>query len=53
MTSSDSQAAAEWCELGKLVHDLDIQNDARMRERTAMIGLTAPQASALRELTVR
>ncbi|QUQ64839.1 Transcriptional regulator SlyA [Kutzneria sp. CA-103260] len=47
---SDSQAAAQW-ELGKLVHELDMQNSARMRERVAKLGLTTAQASALRELT--
>lgn len=50
MTMSDAQAAAEW-ELGKLVHDLDMQNSARMRERVARLGLTVAQASALHELT--
>ncbi|WP_249227875.1 MarR family winged helix-turn-helix transcriptional regulator [Kutzneria sp. CA-103260] len=50
MSMSDSQAAAQW-ELGKLVHELDMQNSARMRERVAKLGLTTAQASALRELT--
>ena len=50
MTMSDVQAAADW-ELGKLVHELDMQNNARMRERVARLGLTTAQASALRELT--
>ena len=50
MTMSDAQAAADW-ELGKLVHELDMQNNARMRERVARLGLTTAQASALRELT--
>ena len=47
---SDAQAAADW-ELGKLVHELDMQNNARMRERVARLALTTAQASALRELT--
>jgi DNA-binding MarR family transcriptional regulator len=47
---SDSEALADW-ELGKLVHDLDMQLNARMRERATKIGLTTAQASALRELT--
>ncbi|MET9084880.1 MarR family transcriptional regulator [Streptomyces sp. NPDC004237] len=51
MTTSDSQAAARWWELGKLVHELDMQNNSRLRERVAKIGLTIAQASALRELT--
>jgi len=50
MTMSDAQAAADW-ELGKLVHELDMQNNARMRERVARLALTTAQASALRELT--
>ena len=50
MAMSDAQAAADW-ELGKLVHELDMQNNARMRERVARLGLTTAQASALRELT--
>jgi DNA-binding MarR family transcriptional regulator len=45
---SEEQAAADW-ELGKLVHDLDLQNNARMRERVAKLGLTVAQASALYE----
>ena len=51
MTTSDSQAAARWWELGKLVHELDMQNNARLRERVAKVGLTIAQASALRALT--
>ncbi|MET9088831.1 MarR family transcriptional regulator [Streptomyces sp. NPDC004237] len=51
MTTWDSQTAARWWELGKLVHELDMQNNARLRERVAKIGLTIAQASALRELT--
>ena len=47
---SDAQAAADW-ELGKLVHELDMQNNARMRERVTRLALTTAQASALRELT--
>ena len=50
MTMSDVQAAADW-ELGKLVHELDMQNNARMRERVTRLALTTAQASALRELT--
>ena len=50
MAMSDAQAAADW-ELGKLVHELDMQNNARMRERVARLALTTAQASALRELT--
>ncbi|MET9090136.1 MarR family transcriptional regulator [Streptomyces sp. NPDC004237] len=50
MTTSNSQAAA-WWELGKLVHELDMQNNSRLRERVAKIGLTVGQASALRQLT--
>lgn len=50
MAMSEAQAAADW-ELGKLVHDLDMQNNARMRERVTTLGLTVAQASALRELT--
>ena len=50
MAMSDAQAAADW-ELGKLVHELDMQNNARMRERVTRLALTTAQASALRELT--
>ncbi|MCZ0997512.1 MarR family transcriptional regulator [Streptomyces mirabilis] len=50
MTTSDSQAAVQW-ELSKLVHELDMQNAARLRERVAELSLTVAQASALRELT--
>ncbi|WP_433510318.1 MarR family winged helix-turn-helix transcriptional regulator [Nonomuraea sp. CA-143628] len=50
MTMSDSQVAADW-ELAKLVHELDLQNNARQRERVGSLGLTIAQASALRELT--
>jgi DNA-binding MarR family transcriptional regulator len=50
MTISDAQAAAEW-DLAKLVHDLDMQNNARMRERIAKLGITTAQAAALREMT--
>ena len=46
---SDAQVAADW-ELGKLVHELDTQNNARQRERVGKLGLTIGQASALREL---
>jgi DNA-binding MarR family transcriptional regulator len=45
---SEEQAEADW-ELGKLVHDLDMQNNARMRVRVAKLRLTTAQASALRE----
>ena len=47
---SDAEATAQW-ELAKLVHDLDMQMNARMRDRVAQLGLTVAQASALRELT--
>jgi MarR family transcriptional regulator, organic hydroperoxide resistance regulator len=50
MAMLDSQVAADW-ELGKLVHELDLQNNARQRERVGKLGLTIAQASALRELT--
>jgi MarR family transcriptional regulator, organic hydroperoxide resistance regulator len=50
MTMSDAQVAADW-ELGKLVHELDTQSNARQRERVGKLGLTIGQASALRELT--
>ena len=50
MAISEEQAQADW-ELGKLVHDLDMQNNARMRERVAKLGLTVAQASALHEFT--
>jgi MarR family transcriptional regulator, organic hydroperoxide resistance regulator len=50
MKMSDAQATADW-ELGKLVHDLDMLSNARMRERVSELGLTVAQASALRELT--
>jgi MarR family transcriptional regulator, organic hydroperoxide resistance regulator len=46
---SQQDAAADW-ELGKLVHDLDMQNNARMRARVARLDLTTAQASALYEL---
>ncbi|MFK0157751.1 MarR family winged helix-turn-helix transcriptional regulator [Streptomyces sp. NPDC090499] len=47
---TQEQAEAQW-ELGKLVHDLDMQSNARMREWVAGLGLTVAQASALREMT--
>jgi DNA-binding MarR family transcriptional regulator len=50
MPMSDAEATAQW-ELAKLVHDLDMQMNARVRDRVAELGLTAAQASALRELT--
>ncbi|TCC36359.1 MarR family winged helix-turn-helix transcriptional regulator [Kribbella speibonae] len=50
MTMSEAQATAQW-ELGKLVHDLDMESNAWMRERVTQLGLTVAQASALRELT--
>jgi DNA-binding MarR family transcriptional regulator len=50
MTMSETQATADW-ELGKLVHALDMQCYARMREWVAPLGLTVAQASALREMT--
>ncbi|KHK98822.1 MarR family transcriptional regulator [Microbacterium mangrovi] len=46
----DADASLQW-ELGKLVHELDMQSNARMRERVAALGLTTAQASALFELT--
>lgn len=49
MVISSERAAADW-ELGKLVHDLDLQNNARMRARVARLDLTTAQASALCEL---
>jgi DNA-binding MarR family transcriptional regulator len=50
MPMSDTEATAQW-ELAKLVHDLDLQMNARMRDHVAELGLTVAQASALRELT--
>lgn len=50
MAMTQEQAEAQW-ELGKLVHDLDMQSNARMREWVAGLGLTVAQASALREMT--
>nr|WP_046730673.1 MarR family transcriptional regulator [Streptomyces humi] len=50
MAMTQEQAEAQW-ELGKLVHDLDMQCAARMREWVAGLGLTVAQASALREMT--
>jgi DNA-binding MarR family transcriptional regulator len=50
MPMSDSEATAQW-ELAKLVHDLDMQMNARVRDRVAELGLTVAQASALREIT--
>ena len=47
---SDARVAADW-ELAKLVHELDMQSNARQRERVGKLGLTIAQASALRELT--
>ncbi|MEU2287042.1 MarR family transcriptional regulator [Streptomyces sp. NPDC013178] len=47
---TQEQAEAQW-ELGKLVHDLDMQSNARMREWVTGLGLTVAQASALREMT--
>ena len=50
---TEAQAQAQW-ELGKLVHDLDMQCYARMRDWVAGpagLGLTVAQASALREMT--
>jgi DNA-binding MarR family transcriptional regulator len=49
MTTMDAQAA-RWWELSTLVHELDLQNNARLRERVARISLTIAQASALRAL---
>jgi DNA-binding MarR family transcriptional regulator len=46
---SKAAAEADW-ELGKLIHDLDMQNNARMRARVAKLDLTVAQASALCEL---
>ncbi|MFJ4163947.1 MarR family winged helix-turn-helix transcriptional regulator [Microbacterium sp. NPDC089698] len=50
MRMSEEHADAHW-ELGKLVHDLDMQCAARMRDRVAPLGLTVAQASALREMS--
>ena len=47
---TEAQAEAQW-ELGKLVHDLDMQSSARVRDWVAGLGLTVAQASALREMT--
>lgn len=47
---TNAQAEAQW-ELGKLVHDLDMQCAARMRDWVTPLGLTVAQASALREMT--
>ena len=47
---TEAQSEAQW-ELGKLVHDLDMQSAARMRDWVAGLGLTVAQASALREMT--
>ncbi|MFK0288761.1 MarR family winged helix-turn-helix transcriptional regulator [Streptomyces sp. NPDC090499] len=44
-----AQSEAQW-ELDKLVRDLDMQSNARMREWVAGLGLTVAQASALREM---
>lgn len=52
MTTAEArQAAAQWWEVATLVHELDMQNNARLRERVAKVGLTISQASALRALT--
>ena len=50
MAMTEAQAEAQW-ELGKLVHDLDMQCYARMRDWVTELGLTVAQASALREMT--
>jgi DNA-binding MarR family transcriptional regulator len=50
MAMTEAQAEAQW-ELGKLVHDLDMQSSARMRDWVTPLGLTVAQASALREMT--
>lgn len=50
MAMSEARLAADW-ELAKLVHELDMQHNARQRERVGKLGLTIAQASALRELT--
>jgi DNA-binding MarR family transcriptional regulator len=50
MAMTEAQAEAQW-ELGKLVHDLDMQSNARMRDWVSGLGLTVAQASALREMT--
>jgi DNA-binding MarR family transcriptional regulator len=50
MAMTEMQAEAQW-ELGKLVHDLDMQSNARMREWVTGLRLTVAQASALREMT--
>jgi DNA-binding MarR family transcriptional regulator len=50
MTSSEPQAAAER-QLCGLVNGLASQISAHVRERAGKLGLTAAQATALRELT--
>ncbi|WP_433170522.1 MarR family winged helix-turn-helix transcriptional regulator [Actinoallomurus sp. CA-150999] len=50
MAMTNAQTEAQW-ELGKLVHDLDMQCAARMRDWVTPLGLTVAQASALREMT--
>ncbi|MFJ9634536.1 MarR family winged helix-turn-helix transcriptional regulator [Streptomyces sp. NPDC091280] len=50
MTMTRAHAEAQW-ELGKLLHDLDMQCAARMRDWVTPLGLTVAQASALREMT--
>ncbi|MET9090144.1 MarR family transcriptional regulator [Streptomyces sp. NPDC004237] len=50
MVMTKAQSEAQW-ELDKLVRDLDMQSNARMREWVAGLGLTVAQASALREMT--
>jgi DNA-binding MarR family transcriptional regulator len=47
---TNAQAEEQW-ELGKLLHDLDMQCNARMRDWVTPLGLTVAQASALREMT--
>ena len=49
MAISRAQANAEW-DLAKLVHELDMQNNARLRDRIARLGITGAQAAALREM---
>lgn len=47
---TNAQAEAQW-ELGKLLHDLDMQCAARMRDWVTPLGLTVAQASALHEMS--
>ncbi len=50
VTISETQAAEQW-ELARLIHEVDLLHNARMREWVAPLGLTVAQASALHEMT--